>query len=106
MTKERIKRLGEEFHIKSEICDSIEELEHIANTVFMLMIKFYMNRDRNLLGRVIGYMNRMRERDRSFILFGGRKFLKLNGCIFYMKAEYNGVDSLISYLPILSWTLR
>lgn len=39
MTKERIKRLGEEFHIKSEICDSIEELEHIANTVFMLMIK-------------------------------------------------------------------
>lgn|GEM_PF-3536363 len=69
MTKERIKRLGEEFHIKSEICDSIEELEHIANTVFMLMIKFYMNRDRNLLGRVIGYMNRMRERETEALFY-------------------------------------
>jgi len=69
MTKERIKRLGEEFHIKSEICDSIEELEHIANMVFMLMIKFYMNRDRNLLGRVIGYMNRMRERETEALFY-------------------------------------
>lgn len=69
MTKERIKRLGEEFHIKSEICDSIEELEHIANTVFMLMIKFYMNRERNLLGRVIGYMNRMRERETEALFY-------------------------------------
>lgn len=69
MTKERIKRLGEEFHIKSEICDSIEELEHIANTVFMLMIKFYINRDRNLLGRVIGYMNRMRERETEALFY-------------------------------------